>query len=563
MTQEKANRWKLFLCLGIFIWFITNLLQGIFTEIHEDEAYYALYGENLAWGYFDHPPMVGLMTFLSSILFSGTLGVRFFTIIVSCLTLFVAWKIVDEQSPNNDKVLTFFTITFSIVMLNVYGFITTPDASLILFSSLFLLVYQSYLKGSTWPKALLMGLLMALMMYSKYHAALLLALIVLSNLSLLKDGRFWVAAMFAILLYVPHILWQFEADFPSLKYHLIQRNSSFRWSYLLEYLPNQLLVFNPLVFGAMVYLLVKHRPKDAFERGLYFIIIGFFVFFFFSSFRGHVEPHWTMACAIPVVVLIYRKCQIDLKLNRFISRIVLPSILLIVVMRVLLLTPAAERFGFYEKHQYYKAIEEVAGDKPVVFPSSFQKPSLYHFFTGKEASTVRPYYMRKTQFDLWQKDLQWLGDSVFICGDVYSVGQCFHKNDTVFDGYMATHFQSANRLSCQFRIINSGLDEVPVLHHGDTLFIDFSIENPSDIAIDFQHDELSMVIKAQYLKNNDFCFCKYDNNILIEPHSAYQGHLFTVVGDDIPTGDNRFALGIGDRVISSVTDDSCIDVVIK
>ena len=275
MTQEKANRWKLFLCLGIFIWFITNLLQGIFTEIHEDEAYYALYGENLAWGYFDHPPMVGLMTFLSSILFSGTLGVRFFTIIVSCLTLFVAWKIVDEQSPNNDKVLIFFTITFSIVMLNVYGFITTPDASLILFSSLFLLVYQSYLKGSTWPKALLMGLLMALMMYSKYHAALLLALIVLSNLSLLKDGRFWVAAMFAILLYVPHILWQFEADFPSLKYHLIQRNSSFRWSYLLEYLPNQLLVFNPLVFGAMVYLLVKHRPKDVFERGLYFIIIGF------------------------------------------------------------------------------------------------------------------------------------------------------------------------------------------------------------------------------------------------------------------------------------------------
>lgn len=563
MTQEKANRWKLFLCLGIFIWFVTNLLQGIFTEIHEDEAYYALYGENLAWGYFDHPPMVGLMTFLSSILFSGTLGVRFFTIIVSCLTLFVVWKIVDEQSPNNGKVLTFFTITFSIVMLNVYGFITTPDASLILFSSLFLLVYQSYLKESTWPKALLMGLLVSLMMYSKYHASLLLALIVLSNLSLLKDGKFWVAAMFAILLYVPHILWQFEADFPSLKYHLVQRNSSFQWSYLLEYLPNQLLVFNPLVFGAMVYLLVKHRPKDVFERGLHFIIIGFFVFFFFSSLRGHVEPHWTMVCTIPIVVLIYRKCQMDDKLHRFVRCFVMPSVLLVAVMRVLLLTPMAGRFGFYGKQQYYKAIEEVAGDKPVVFPTSFQAPSLYHFFTGKEASTVRNYYERKTQFDLWQKDLQWLGDSVFICGKVYGVDTVFHRNDTAFSGYMATNYMSTNRLSCRFSIANAGVDETPVFHHGDTLYLDFSIENPSDVPVAFSSPEFPMTIMVKYLESDDSSFCKYDPDFVIKPHSIYHGKLSTVVGDDVEIGNNRLALGIGDLVIFSITDESCIDIVIK
>ena len=95
MTKDKIFSWRFCLCCGIFIWFVINLLQGIFTEIQEDEAYYALYGEHLAWGYFDHPPMVGLMTFLSSIFFSGTLGVRFFTIIASCLSLFVIWKIVN------------------------------------------------------------------------------------------------------------------------------------------------------------------------------------------------------------------------------------------------------------------------------------------------------------------------------------------------------------------------------------------------------------------------------------------------------------------------------------
>ena len=87
----------------IFIWFIVNLLQGIFTEIQEDEAYYALYGEHLAWGYYDHPPMVGLMAFLSSTLFSGTLGVRFFTIIASCLSLWVTWKIADQVRNDSKK----------------------------------------------------------------------------------------------------------------------------------------------------------------------------------------------------------------------------------------------------------------------------------------------------------------------------------------------------------------------------------------------------------------------------------------------------------------------------
>ena len=125
MTKDKFN-WKFCLCCGLFIWFIVNLLQGIFTEIQEDEAYYVLYGEHLAWGYFDHPPMVGLMTFLSSLFFSGTLGVRFFTILASCLSLFTMWKIIDDKQPDKEKILLFFTLACSIVMFNIYGFVTTP-----------------------------------------------------------------------------------------------------------------------------------------------------------------------------------------------------------------------------------------------------------------------------------------------------------------------------------------------------------------------------------------------------------------------------------------------------
>ena len=562
MVKESTDKWRLCLCFGILVWFVINLLQGVFTEINEDEAYYAIYGEHLAWGYYDHPPMVGLMAFLSSILFSGTLGVRFCTVIISTLTLFVIWKTIREKSPDTKKVSLFFILAFSIVMLNVYGFITTPDASLIFFSALFLLVYQSYLTEATWPKALLMGLLMALMMYSKYHAGLLLALIILSNLSLLKDSKLWVAVLIAIMLYFPHILWQFEADFPSFKYHLYQRSSSFEWGYLFEYIPNQLVVFNPFTFGAMVYLVLKHRPSDVFERGLFFIVIGFFFFFFLTAFRGHVEPHWTIVCAIPYIILLYRKCLIDDKLHHYVKKFVMPSILLIVVARIVLLLPVSGRFGFYGKEKYYRAIEEVAGENPVIFHSSFQKPSLYHYFTGKEASTIRNFDQRKTQFDLLKSDLQWTNKPVFVCAKVKGLSTDFQQDEISFTGYLTNHFQTANRLKADFSILNAN-DEIPVFHHGDTIFLAFTIENPNDATIDFQHSEFPMTLKAQYLDTDNSIICHYDAIPLIAPHSVYRGKAYTIVNETLDLGENRLTLSIYDRMISAMPADSFVSIRIE
>lgn len=627
MTKDKRFNWRFCLCCGIFIWFVINLLQGIFTEIQEDEAYYALYGEHLAWGYYDHPPMVGLMTFLSSIFFSGTLGVRFFTIIASCLSLHVMWLITNvtafrqAQRPVSTKVpelvegpsiiqeidslrvvesrgfadqvrndakkkspLLFFVIACSIVMFNIYGFVTTPDASLILFSALFLLVYQRYLENKSWKNALLMGLFMALMSYSKYHAFLLLGLIVLSNLKLLKDGKFWAACLLALALLTPHILWQVNNDFPSFKYHLAGRNEAFRWSYFLEYLPNQLLIFNPFTFGAVVYVLIKSKktslpPIDSFqrtslprndmygklvfERGLRFILIGFFFFFWLMAFRGHVEPHWTIVCVIPMVVLIYRKALVDEKLKKYIKWFILPSLLLVLAFRILLMTPLADRFGYHGKEQYYKAIEQTAGDRPVVFQGSFQQPALYHYFTGKESSTLQCYYDRMTQYDLWQFDKAWIGKPVFVCGPVNERSKSYQVNGVKVEGFLTDDFSSANRLVTTFNITNAISGETPVFHPGDTIHIDFSVYNPCDTPIDFHHKDFGMIIKAHYLPGDEISYCVYQDIKEFEAHSTYHGQLYTVIGENISMGKHRLNLGIGDRVSSFVTEESGVTIKIE
>ena len=611
MTKDKFN-WRFCLCCGLFIWFIVNLLQGIFTEIQEDEAYYALYGEHLAWGYFDHPPMVGLMTFLSSIFFSGTLGVRFFTILASCLSLFVIWRIANidcfetglfesplpplkggnakrqlnnSQLPNlNSKLSTlnstllFFTLAFSVVMFNIYGFVTTPDVGLILFSALFLLVYQRYLVENTWIRAMLMGVLMACMVYSKYHAFMLLGLIVLSNLKLLKDGKFYVTCLVALALLTSHILWQVNNDFPSFKYHLSQRSEPFRWSYFLEYLPNQLLIFNPFTFGAVVYVLLKHSPERAtrigaggatpaenqvFERGLKFILIGFFFFFWLMAFRGHVEPHWTIVCVIPAVVLVYRKALVDEKLRKYIKRFILPSLLLVMAIRILLLTPLADRFGYHGKEKYYKAVEQVAGESPVVFQGSFQQPALYHYFTGKESSTLRSYYDRKTQFDLWQFDMAWTGRKAFICGPVIDLSKTYHIDGVEFEGYLAEHFQSANRLVLDFSINTANDGEIPVFRIGDTINMDFSIFNPYDQPIDFNHSEMEMNLRVLFPDQLLAYPCIYEDFPPLQPNTAYRGQLKAILYNNLPTGSCRLTLAIGDRIAVFTPEGKAVEVRIE
>ena len=613
MTKDKIFNWRFCLCCGIFIWFVLNLLQGIFTEIQEDEAYYALYGEHLAWGYYDHPPMVGLMTFLSSIFFSGTLGVRFFTIIASCLSLWVVWliaigrpfdglrdlnltstikaKVVEpveieirrSQTPTWKTVFLFFVLTCSIVMFNIYGFITTPDASLILFSALFLFVYQRYLVESTWPRAFLMGLLMACMIYSKYHAFLFLGLIVLSNLKLLKDGKFWIACLLALALLTPHILWQVNNGFPSFRYHLAGRNEAFKWSYFFEYLPNQLLIFNPFTFGAVVYVLIRNRncvlippaplkrgkseaqqtSDEVFERGLKFILIGFFFFFWLMAFRGHVEPHWTIVCVIPMVVLVYRKALVDNKLRKYTKFVILPSLLLVLTLRILLLTPLANRFGYHGKEKYYKAVEQVAGDRPMVYQGSFQQAALYHYFTGKESSPLQSYYDRMTQYDLWQFDKAWIGKPVFICGHVNERSETYQVGDVEIEGFLTDNFSSANRLVTTFEITNADGDKTPVFHHGDTIHVDFSIYNPCEAPIDFHHKDFGMVVKAHYLPGDAFSFCFYKDFGIIDGQTSYQGQFYTIVNDEIGLGERLFNLGIGDRVSAFVTEESGVKIRIE
>jgi len=484
--------------LFLISWFLINLLQAIFTEITNDEAYYGLYGKYLSWGYFDHPPMVAIMTRISSLLFTGNLSIRFMTVLLQIGTLLLTWKLLESNQLSIDKVINFFIIAASLVMFSAYGFITTPDVPLLFFTAFFLYAYSKFLKEDSWFVSLLLTVSMAGLVYSKYQAALVIGFVVLSNLRLLKNYKFWLAGFIALILLAPHFLWQYNNDFPSFKYHLVDRSSGFKWGYIFEYLPNQLAVFNPFTFGAILYVLLKYKSKNLFERAQYFMIIGFITFFWVSAVRGHVEPQWTVACSIPMIILLVNASLNDYKLASYIRKYIAWSLLLIMIIRILLITPfLPSRLGFSGKEAKYKAIEKIAGDRPVIFNGSFQDPSLYTFFTHKESTVISSLESRQTQFDLWQMEQLYQSKPVFICGQLEGKSKIYTYKGVKIEGFFADSLQTTNRLKIKFAT------NVKTVQIGDSISIPFSISNPTKYAINFNHNEFPVELCAVFLRHKD------------------------------------------------------------
>src|SRR5690606_13388320 len=93
--------------IGLLLLFIFQLFISQGFELAHDEAYYWLYSKHLDWGYFDHPPMVGIIIKLFSFLPHSEIGVRIGFILLQFGTLFFLFDLIPKQR-RSDAVLLFF-----------------------------------------------------------------------------------------------------------------------------------------------------------------------------------------------------------------------------------------------------------------------------------------------------------------------------------------------------------------------------------------------------------------------------------------------------------------------
>lgn len=403
MAEKKRPEQLLFIFLGV--WTVINIIQASFVELHADEAYYWVYSRFLDWGYFDHPPMVALFIKLGDALSASTLGLRFFTVLTSTLSVYLLWQMLKQYADN----IRLFVLMFSaIVLFHVYGFITTPDSPLSLFTVLFFYIYQRYEKEDKLKWAVLLALVIACLLYSKYHAILVLFFTVLSNLKLLNRRSFWGIVAGSVIIYLPHIWWQVQNNYPSFYYHVIDRSADFyKLSFTGDYLIAQLALAGPLIGWYLYKSVLTTKSGDSFLCALKYNCIGIFIFFLLSTFKGRVEAHWTLPAMLCLFMLAYVAIA-QKGVPKWFEKLAIINIALVVMVRLVLIFPVDALMKvkivayYFGTEEWAGQIKEKAGTSPVIFTDSFQVPSRYNYYTRSTLGFgYDSRYYRKNQYDIW------------------------------------------------------------------------------------------------------------------------------------------------------------------
>lgn len=381
-----------------------SFYQAYSTELLADEAYYWLYSKALSWGYFDHPPFIAFLIKIGFGLFQNELGVRLVPIV-----LFVAGIYLIEKTIVPKNFLLFASLIASLGALHFLSFVATPDTPLFFFGAFYFFILKKQLQLPTSKNSILLGVMIGFMLLSKYLGVLLILFTLLANLSLVKSKFFWITAFSALIIFMPHIYWLAIHDFISIKYHLFGRtDGEFNWSHLFNYVGSVFVFYAPFTGLLVFYGVVKSGSLTAYDRTLKIILFGILLLCLLLTIRGNIEINWIVLTLIPLAYLGYQFLENHLWAQKWHYRFFIVSMGIIMLARfavgsdwagnTLVNTPIAR---FHGKKESARILQETLGDDPVVFINSFQRASLYAFYTGQSTYSYNSITARKNQFDLW------------------------------------------------------------------------------------------------------------------------------------------------------------------
>ena len=481
--------------LWLGVWWIANLVQAGFTELANDEAYYHMFAERLAWGYFDHPPVTALLVWAGERLFGGELGVRFFFTVLQPLYLWILWRLIRPADAGRRDAALFVVVSAATLMLQLYGFIAVPDGPLMFTTALFLLTFKWFSENRrrAW---LWMGIAMALMAYSKYHGALVVLFALAANPRQLLRPALYSSGAVALLLLVPHLVWQYEHDWASFAYHLSGRNSVFRPGYVVEFLANVLVVFNPFFVPLYVQAWRKEKPQTPVGRALKFLPVAFIVFFMLSSLRGYVQPQWVIVSCFGLVCVLFAYARRHPRTRRYVMRAGGVTVGLIVLVRlVMIFNPLGIRFEVFNNPESYAAIAAEADGRPVVFRYGYAVAAKYAFYTGGEAYCQPNIRYRTHQWQFRDDDSQFIGREVLVeCPDgTVSDSTRQVRTLTMANGRSFTWF--VDPAFHPVRLVDIAFTGLPGrVAAGETLRLELRIRNPYPYAIRVGADDTQLVM---------------------------------------------------------------------
>jgi 4-amino-4-deoxy-L-arabinose transferase-like glycosyltransferase len=224
--KEKAaadNNFFTFAWILAILLVIFRLVFISTTMVIDDEAYYYQFAAHLAAGYIDHGPVVAvLIRIFTELLGANGFGIRFGGVFLQLLLALILVRFGNRElgRPAGDILGLMVLIN---LLFHTNSIIMTPDAPMVFFTIITIILYhQAYFKD---PKYFLpAGIFMGLALLSKISAVFpfvgiaLLPWVVKEKRMLLKDFRYGLSFLVALVVYFPFILWNLQNDLAFFRY---------------------------------------------------------------------------------------------------------------------------------------------------------------------------------------------------------------------------------------------------------------------------------------------------------------------------------------------------------
>lgn len=300
ITEKQYRRmfWIFLAAVSVArLWLIGQCGLGV------DESHYVMYSRHLAWGYFDHPPMVAFLAALTTALGDGLFFIRLGPVICSTLTLillrYLALALYREERVAFWAVVLLHLMPYQQVLM--LGLL--PDATLNVFWCATLLIVWYALNADRWWPWMLAGLFFGAGLLSKYHAVLLPACLFGYLLHSpkyrfwLKKGAPYVGLSTGLLVFLPNILWNAHHGWVSYKYQF-GRGAENDWDpeHIIQAVGGQFGGWSPIIFGLLIaacVVLLRKKDLDEGERFALWTSAPVFLIFCLMGITSKILPHWT------------------------------------------------------------------------------------------------------------------------------------------------------------------------------------------------------------------------------------------------------------------------------
>lgn len=315
----------------LFVHFLIWIVIFQFIDIHPDMADHWVWSRFLAFGYYEHPPMVALTMRLATLIGgSNIITLKLGSVLFSVLILWTAYK-TAELYFDKKAALIFVLILESTLYFTVGSTFWHIDQPYMICWLLGLYIVGRYIKSGNINWIFMFGIVAGLGALSKYimilfPVCLLIWTVINSDArKLLLSWQTYVSAIIALSIAFPNIYWNYQNDWTTFIFVLEKGLTGSKYGEdFIQFFFAQFLMFSVVYAIYFWWCLLKKRitPDSLFKgekagkQGVQFLIITALtpmIFFTITSFKGSLtDPHWVNITYFSAFMLLGKFISIQL-----------------------------------------------------------------------------------------------------------------------------------------------------------------------------------------------------------------------------------------------------------